>query len=45
MFYMYLSESLTGCVCVCVCDYLEQEDIRTEEMQNIFSELRPKADV
>ena len=45
MFYMYLSESLTGCVCVCVCDYLEQEDIRTEEMRKRFAEVIPKAEV
>ena len=30
-------------VCVFACDYLERKDIRAEEMQNRFFELRPKA--
>ena len=30
-------------VCVFACDYLEREDIKAEEMQNRFFELRPKA--
>ena len=32
-------------VCVFACDYLERKDIRSEEMQSRFFELRPKAHI
>ena len=42
--YMYVYIYPTGVyVCVFACDYLEPKDIRAEEMQNRFFELRPKA--
>ena len=41
---MYVYIYPTGVyVCVFACDYLEPKDIRAEEMQNRFFELRPKA--